>query len=124
VLTPQDLVQYLGEQITPQLGEVPAAPYLFCGEISAVSRQALAESMPEQAFFGSTLQSARRASVLASLAWQRLEEQCVDDPLLLEPLYIRRPSITSSTRKQPLLGHKAHQINQHSTEGGEGALRH
>ena len=33
-----------------------------------------------------------------------IQEGNEDDPLLLEPLYLRRPSITTSTRKQPLLG--------------------
>ncbi|MEO7021979.1 MAG: tRNA (adenosine(37)-N6)-threonylcarbamoyltransferase complex dimerization subunit type 1 TsaB [Ktedonobacteraceae bacterium] len=117
VLAPHDLVEYLHEQVTLRLetaGEM--APYLFCGEISVSSRQALLELMPEQAFLGSALQSVRRASVLASLAQQRLLEQRVDDPLLLEPLYIRRPSITSSKRKQSLLGGNASQTNQPNEE--------
>jgi hypothetical protein len=38
---------------------------------------------------------------------QRVHEGHVDDPLTLEPLYLRRPSITKSTRKQPLLGDTA-----------------
>lgn len=131
VLTPAELAQYLREQITPQLevaGDVSALPYLFCGEISESSRLALAESLPDQAFFASTISSARRASVLASLAQQRLAENRQDDPLLLEPLYLRRPSITTSARKQPLLGKKTGSTNQPndqlSTEREEGALRH
>lgn len=131
VLPPPDLAQYLREQISPQFetaGDVPVSPYLFCGEISESSRQALAASMPGQSFFASTLSSARRASVLASLAQQRLAENRQDDPLLLEPLYLRRPSITTSARKQPLLGKKTSSTNQpndqHSTEREEGALRH
>lgn len=131
VLAPIELTQYLREQITPQLeaaGDVSALPYLFCGEISESSRQALAESMPDQTFFAPTISSARRASVLASLAQQRLAENRQDDPLLLEPLYLRRPSITTSARKQPLLGDKTGSTNQpndqHSTEREEGALRH
>lgn len=117
VLAPHALAEYLREQITPQLSAAGhAALYLFCGEISVSSRQALLELMPEQACFGPTLQSVRRASVLASLARQRLAGQQVDDPLLLEPLYIRRPSITSSKRKQPLLGGGASQANQPNEE--------
>lgn len=117
VLAPHELAEYLREQVTPQLGTAEdAALYLFCGEISVSSRQALLERMPEQAFFGPTLQSVRRASVLASLARQRLAEQRMDDPLLLEPLYIRRPSITSSKRKQALLDGRASQTNQPNEE--------
>lgn len=117
VLAPHDLATYLHEQITPQLGtEGNTAAYLCCGEISVSSRQALLELMPVQAFFGPPLQSVRRASVLASLARQRLAIQGVDDPLRLEPLYIRRPSITSSKRKQPLLDGAARQTNQPNEE--------
>ena len=43
----------------------------------------------------------------------------------LEPFYLRRPSITKSTRKQPLFASAARQISgEHDTERGEGALRH
>lgn len=125
VLAPQDLAHYLRENITPQLemdGEM--MPYLFCGEISEASRQALFAQMPERTFFGQHLQAVRRASTLASLAQQRLIEQRADDPLLLEPLYIRRPSITSSKRQQTLLGGKTSQINPAQGERGSGALHH
>ncbi len=94
LLAPRDLAQYLREQIAPQMSnaeEVQLSPYLFCGEISEDSRQALAESMAGRAFFVPAIASARRASVLASLAWQRVAEGSLDDPLLLEPLYLRRP---------------------------------
>ena len=129
VLAPHELTEYLCTQITPQLAtDGEALPYLFCGEISVSSRQALLAHMPQQAFVGQTIQAVRRASVLASLAQQRLAEQRVDDPLLLEPLYIRRPSITSSKRKQALLGGKASQANQLNhqpqRERGSGALHH
>jgi tRNA threonylcarbamoyladenosine biosynthesis protein TsaB len=131
LLAVQDLAQYVQEQVSAQhemLGEQQVAPYLFCGEISELSRQELARSFSDQVFFGQAIQSARRASLLASLAQQRLAENRVDDPALLEPLYLRRPSITMSARKQPLLGNKAsqtdHSEDQHSTEREEGALRH
>jgi tRNA threonylcarbamoyladenosine biosynthesis protein TsaB len=68
--------------------------------------------------------------VLAMLALQRIQDGTEDDPLLLEPLYLRRPSITTSTRKQPLLGGKSHRLTDQSptglntTEREEGALRH
>jgi tRNA threonylcarbamoyladenosine biosynthesis protein TsaB len=44
---------------------------------------------------------------------------------LLEPLYLRRPSITTSARKQPLLGGKTqHSGDLAQTEREEGALYH
>ncbi|MBV8695156.1 MAG: tRNA (adenosine(37)-N6)-threonylcarbamoyltransferase complex dimerization subunit type 1 TsaB [Ktedonobacteraceae bacterium] len=96
LLTPLQLVERLHEQIE-------ASSFLFCGELSAASRQVLHAQMGEQSCFVSSVEAARPASTLAMLAQQRLHRSEVDDPLLLEPLYLRRPSITTSTRKQVLL---------------------
>ncbi|MBV9690765.1 MAG: tRNA (adenosine(37)-N6)-threonylcarbamoyltransferase complex dimerization subunit type 1 TsaB [Ktedonobacteraceae bacterium] len=96
LLTPLQLVEQLHEQIG-------ASSFLFCGELSAASRQVLYTQMGEQSFFVSSVEAARSASTLAMLAQQRLHRGEVNDPLLLEPLYLRRPSITTSTRKQVLL---------------------
>lgn len=131
VLVPEELARYLQQEITPLLssaGVAATTPYLFCGEINESSRQVLAASLAGQALFAPVMSSARRASTLAALAWQRLEAQHLDDPLALEPLYLRRPNITTSARKQPLLGQPSvasdQQNNQLSTEREEGALRH
>ncbi|GAC1422130.1 MAG: tRNA (adenosine(37)-N6)-threonylcarbamoyltransferase complex dimerization subunit type 1 TsaB [Ktedonobacteraceae bacterium] len=100
------------------------SPFLFCGEISDASRQALATHVQAQGLFLSNAQSTRHASVLASLALQRWQEGKMDDPLLLEPLYLRRPSITTSTRKRPLLGTAFQRpTGQGNTEREEGAVR-
>lgn len=126
LLPPQDLASSI-QELMAQLecdGESQGVPCLFCGEISESSRQALIEQMPGQIFFTPPVQAARRASALAALAQQRLLEQRVDDPLALEPFYLRRPSITSSSRKQPLLGKKYVTTDQHGTEREEGALQH
>jgi tRNA threonylcarbamoyladenosine biosynthesis protein TsaB len=107
LFTPQRLAGYLQEQMNDWLG-VPGVrqmpPFLFCGEISAASRQALHAHLQERCIFVSNVYATRHASVLAMLALERLRDGKEDDPLLLEPLYVRRPSITTSTRKQPLLG--------------------
>lgn len=132
LLSPLQIATHIREQ---NWSSVPAdqhnahhqpLPFLFCGEISAASRQALTEQMGEQALFVSNAQAIRRASVLAMLALHRLHRGEQDDPLLLEPLYLRRPSITTSKRKQPLLGTTAQEpeTGQSQTERGEGALRH
>ncbi len=126
--TPQNLAAYLQEHAGHWLGvpgEPQLPPFLFCGEISAASREALHTHMQEQSLFVPTIASTRHASTLALLALQRLREGNGDDPLLLEPLYIRRPSITTSARKQPLLGGLSHRPgDQNKTEREEGALRH
>ena len=128
LLTPQRLSIYLQEQASIWVGvpgERTIPPFLFCGELSTISRQALFDAMQEQSLFVESVQAARHASVLAMLALQRLHNGEEDDPLLLEPLYLRRPSITTSVRKQPILGGKPHRsTDQSKTEREEGALRH
>ncbi len=128
MLTPQKLVDYLNDQMDQWAG-VPGkrqvSPVLFCGELSETTRQILTGYMQEKSFCVDSLQAVRRASTLASLAMRRLYEGSIEDPMLLEPLYVRRPSITKSARKQPLLGQKsalASDLDQ--TEREEGALRH
>lgn len=127
LLTPQDLSIALQEQAHQWLavpGERQLPSFLFCGELSLASRQALHAHMQQSLFVNGT-QAARHASTLALLALQRLRDGKQDDPLLLEPLYLRRPSITSSTRKQPLLGGIADRpTEQSTTEREESALRH
>ena len=128
MLSPQQLVNYLNEQMDQWAG-VPGkrqvSPILFCGELSEITRQVIYEQMHGKSLFIDNLQATRRASSLALLAIQRLYEGRIEDPMLLEPLYLRRPSITTSTRKQPLLGQKPNQSSDlNQTEREEGALRH
>ncbi|GER89400.1 tRNA (adenosine(37)-N6)-threonylcarbamoyltransferase complex dimerization subunit type 1 TsaB [Dictyobacter vulcani] len=122
--TPEHLLEHLKTQLADW--PVPVSePVLFCGEMKPVSRQALQQGMAGQGWIRDGLLSTRHASVLAQLAMQRLQDGHTDDPLLLEPLYLRRPSITKSTRKQPLLGAGSQQAIDHDTkEREQGALRH
>jgi tRNA threonylcarbamoyladenosine biosynthesis protein TsaB len=133
--TPQNLAAYLQEHAGNWLGvpgERQLPPFLFCGELSVASREALHTHMQERSLFVPAITSSRHASTLALQALQQLRESNGDDPLLLEPLYIRRPSITTSVRKQPLLGGLSHRpgdygsppIHRGETEREEGALRH
>ena len=123
VFTPVQITELLQEQTNgwlEQFGIQQTQPFLICGEMSEASRQALST----QSLFLTNLASTRHASVLASLALQRWQEGSVDDPLLLEPLYLRRPSITTSTRKRPLLGIPSQRpTGQRNTEREEGAVR-
>ncbi len=130
---PQQLAAYIQEQapgwfdslFRAEEAELSLPPFLFCGEISEASRQALHAALPDQSHFVSGVSSMRHATTLATLALQRLHEGKEDDPLVLEPLYLRRPSITTSTRKRPLLGGTFQRpTGQPTTERDEGALRH
>ena len=128
VLSPEEMSFLVREQIGTRLGvpgerELPTT--LFCGEMSDTSRQALHTHMQSKHVFAGSIASTRHASILALIALQRVRNGQVDDPLSLEPLYVRRPSITTSTRKQPLLGGKSPgPAGLSKTEREEGALRH
>ena len=128
LLTPKQLALAVQEQVDKQFGvpgERQLPPVLFCGEISEASRQSLHTHMQKSGLLLSNLLSTRKASTLALLALERLREGKEDDPLALEPMYLRRPSITTSTRTRPLLEGAAQQSAGHvTTERGEGALRH
>jgi len=83
---------------------------LFCGEMRGVTRATLHRILGERALLVPAALSARRASVLAMLAAQRLRRGQIDDPLTLEPLYLRRPAITVSKKaaseQQFAIGHR------------------
>ncbi len=125
VFTVAQIAELLREQTNSwpeRFGTPQGVPFLFCGEISEALRQSLSAQI--QGLFLPNPASTRHASVLAALAWQRWQEGKVDDPLLLEPLYLRRPSITTSTRKRPLLGISSQRpTGQRNTEREEGAVR-
>jgi tRNA threonylcarbamoyladenosine biosynthesis protein TsaB len=128
LLTPQRLAAYLQEKYgdwfgVPGVRQLP--PLLLCGDISNASLDALRTHLRQHSLFAGHIPSTRHASTLARLALLRLQAGLLDDPLTLEPLYLRRPSITTSTRKQPLLGGTAQSATGHTTtEREEGALRH
>ncbi len=125
LLSPPQIATYLRKHASSRFPATStSALWLFSGEISEASRLALVKLFPEQALFAGATRSARRASVLAMLGLQRLLAGEQDDPLLLEPFYLRRPSITKSTRKQPFFGSENQQSGEHDTEREEGALRH
>ncbi|HEY6285202.1 MAG TPA: tRNA (adenosine(37)-N6)-threonylcarbamoyltransferase complex dimerization subunit type 1 TsaB, partial [Ktedonobacteraceae bacterium] len=92
MLSPQQLVIYLNEHMDQWAG-VPGkrhvSPILFCGELSEITRQVIYERMQARSLFIDNLQATRRASSLALLAIQRLYEGRIEDPMLLEPLYLR-----------------------------------
>lgn len=124
VFAPEQLTAYLQEHSAAWSTDLPA-PVLFCGEIKAASWQAIQSGLTEPGLLAGSIASTRHASVLAQLAMQRLQDGQADDPLLLEPLYLRRPSITKSTRKQALLGGTSQSSTGHdTTEREQGALRH
>ncbi|HZQ36056.1 MAG TPA: tRNA (adenosine(37)-N6)-threonylcarbamoyltransferase complex dimerization subunit type 1 TsaB [Dehalococcoidia bacterium] len=88
----------LEELIAPRLSTldelVDAAPShaLFCGELAGLEA-ALRGRLPAARFAGPAA-SLRRAAALAELGWQRYRAGARDNPLSVEPLYLREPAIT------------------------------
>jgi tRNA threonylcarbamoyladenosine biosynthesis protein TsaB len=129
LFSPEQLVAHIREQANlwgVNTDDEQKGYWLFCGELKELSSQVLHEQMQGRCRVVRGIQASRHASTLSVLALQRLREGKLDDPLLLEPLYLRRPSITKSARKQSLLGGmSAQETTDHpQTERGEGALRH
>ena len=72
----------------------------FCGEMAPATRASLAEALGDRYHAAPPL-AERRASWLAELALARVAraaQERYDDAMSLEPLYLRRPAITTSAR--------------------------
>ncbi len=71
----------------------------FCGETSAEQREQLAERLGEKATFPLKKAAPGRAGCLAKLGWCRIEIGDFDNPSTLQPLYLKKPSITKPKRR-------------------------
>jgi len=66
---------------------------VFCGEIGQAEAERLRQDLGRLAVILPPAANWRRAGYLAELAWQRLQAGLCDDPITLQPIYLRRPSI-------------------------------
>ncbi len=82
------------------LGEGVNEITLFCGEISNEQREQLAEKLGGKATFPREQAIAGRAGYLANLGWCRIETRDFDNPAALQPLYLKKPSITKPRRRK------------------------
>ena len=88
----------LAEQLRESLNQQSHSDVFICGEMTQTTRETLAAALGDRAHLASQLDT-RRALWLAELALARAVHQRYDDPMALEPLYLRRPAITTSTRR-------------------------
>jgi tRNA threonylcarbamoyladenosine biosynthesis protein TsaB len=99
--------------------QLPGDVY-FCGEMSSETRATLAEALGSRFRSASALET-RRAGWLAELALARAVQQRYDDLMTLEPLYLRRPAITTSARRGlPASEGAANARQREDAPGGEG----
>jgi len=70
---------------------------LFCGLLSSDIAQQIERRLGKRAVILKA--SLRRAGSLAQLGWRRLERDECDNPATLQPLYLRRPVVTTSKKR-------------------------
>jgi len=73
---------------------------VFCGEYLSTIAEYIIRQLGEKAVIKSQFAGLRRAGFLAELGLKRLEVGDYDDPITLQPVYMRGPSITRP--KKPL----------------------
>jgi tRNA threonylcarbamoyl adenosine modification protein YeaZ len=73
---------------------------LFCGEIPPDIMNEIQQTLGKRAII-SQGNSLSRASSLATLGWRKLSRGEQDDPVTLQPLYLRPPHITKPRDKTP-----------------------
>lgn len=71
---------------------------IFCGRIPPEMTLQLRERLKEKALIIEGAAGLRRAGYLAELGWNRLKSCDFDHSPTLEPLYLRRPAITISSK--------------------------
>lgn len=75
-----------------ELEEIITSPTILIGEINQEERHIL-ERRWRNALIASPAENSRRPSILAQLAWKRLENGQIDDTALLAPIYLHTLSI-------------------------------
>lgn len=95
-----DFRKVLSEHITSVMDlckNVPR-PTVFSGEISDETRTCIEETLGDDALMADTRGLTYRALCIGELGRARIERGEVDDVATLQPLYLRRPSITKPSR--------------------------
>ena len=72
---------------------------IFCGEFIASTSTELTKRLKQRAIVPPSAALVRRASFLAELGRQKVEAGNYDNPAILQPLYLRRPSITQPKKR-------------------------
>lgn len=68
---------------------------LFCGELRPDWRAAIIARFGQEGVLPRPAEGLRRAGYLAELAWFQLQAGIVSDVATLQPIYLRRPAITT-----------------------------
>ena len=96
----RDWCQLVAEHITTvdTLCSQITTKTIFCGEFTPLIAPQLRKQLKQKAIILPPAAILRRAGFLAELGLKRLEAGDFDNPATLQPLYLRRPSITKPKR--------------------------
>ena len=72
---------------------------VFCGQLTPALVSQLQEKLKQNAVIISSVSSWRRASFLAELGLKRFQTGDYDNPVTLQPLYLRGPAITQAKHR-------------------------
>jgi len=88
--------QLTAEHITTvdQLCSQITTKTIFCGEFASVIADQFKKRLKQKAVISPPIAKSLRANLLAKLGQLRLEAGEYDNPVTLQPLYLRRPQIT------------------------------
>ncbi len=75
-------------------------PTLVCGEALEKFGESMSEATPEGVTLALPYLPGQRVVSLAYLGWARLQAGTTQDPASLQPLYLRRPTITEAKRPE------------------------
>ncbi|HJX03114.1 MAG TPA: tRNA (adenosine(37)-N6)-threonylcarbamoyltransferase complex dimerization subunit type 1 TsaB [Dehalococcoidia bacterium] len=83
---------------TEEICRATSTETVFCGEIPALSLEQIQSVLGKLAVIPDEEERRRRPRFLAELAWKRLCRGILDDPVVLQPIYLRQPPITMSKK--------------------------
>lgn len=72
---------------------------VFCGQITDEMAAFINGKLGENSIIASGAALLRRAGYLAELGWKRIANADTDNPDTLQPLYLRKPAITTANKK-------------------------
>lgn len=68
---------------------------IFCGQLTEKLISEIENTCPNNALIAKGAGSLRRSGYLAELGWRRLQQKAFDNGATIEPIYLRRPAITT-----------------------------
>ena len=80
------------------LAELVSEPTIFCGPVTQEIEAELKDRLGGRALIPQGMARASRAVCMGEIGIEKIAKGEVDDPVTLQPFYLRRPSISKSTR--------------------------